>query len=536
MASVGGDPQHIPAPSSAQGESLELRVRRAEANLLRVIDESPEAIAIHRSGKVVYVNPAGLELFGYELDQVRGHPILDFVSTSYRRLVADRVMQTYIRPETLPQLEERLLRSDGSELPVEVLAFPMLFEGVPSTLVHMRDIRKQKELEAKLRAADRLASVGLVAAGIAHEIDNPLTYALLSTELLEERIDRVPDAGDREAMRAALGAIRDGVERAARIARDVSVFSRPPRDQLVPVDIHRVLDSCTNVIRGRLHGHGRVVKRYGSVPQVLGSETQLAQVFLNLLTNAVDAVAERPDGEGVVTITTSAEDVRWVRVEVHDDGPGIPRGVQEHLFDLLFTTKPHGTGLGLPIAKQLTSAQGGTLALESASPDRGTTFSVTLHAAPPRTREEEAVPSEPPARPQSAAKRILIVDDEPRLAASLELLLCDHQTRKAACGREALAILRERPDYDLILCDLHMADVDGADLYEQIRSEWPGLEAKLVFMTGGALTPRTEELLGSVPNRRLAKPFEPGELLGLVDRAEPPERAPHPRITRSNAS
>jgi PAS domain S-box-containing protein len=523
---------------SPHGEDFEEQLRRCETNLKRLLDATTDGVMIHRDLRYVYANPAALKLLGRSHDEVVGHSPFELVPPRFRLFLAERIMEAYTRKEPMPEVEERLLHASGAEVPVEVIAVPVIFDGEVATLVHIRDITSRRALEVRLRAADRLASAGLVAAGVAHEINNPLAYALSSLELLAERLDASgptkrpgesspapleKDVNDRQqkagndahdgndaTIPELVASARDGVERAVRVARDVKMFTEGRRATPARVAIHRVLDSCIAFLGADVRSRVNLIKHYGDVPDVLGNEARLAQVFLNLLLNAVQALAHRMRGPCDVTLTTYAKGDRVV-VEVKDTGAGIPAELQSTIFEPLFTTKPHGMGLGLALSTELVAEEEGELSVTS-TPGSGTTFTVSLRMAP---REELASERRP--RVRSSGKRILIVDDEPRLAATMRMMLCAHHTTMAQSGHEALQRLRSGEAYDLILCDLAMPNVDGMDLYQRIRTEWPGLEERVIFLTGDAFVSRTQEFLSSVPNAHLQKPFDPNELLDRVD-------------------
>jgi PAS domain S-box-containing protein len=205
-----------------------------ESSFYKLIDASPDALVVHRRQRIVYANPRAVALFGYPLAELVGRSIFDFVSAAYRALVADRVFQTYFRKAVTAEVEERLLNRAGEEVPVEVVAIPLVFGGELATLVHIRDVSERKKLDVWLRAEDRLASVGLMAAGIAHEINNPLTYALCNVELLRDRIAELPASENSAALAEMLAHVHEGVERAAAVTRQVTLFSRAEHAEASP--------------------------------------------------------------------------------------------------------------------------------------------------------------------------------------------------------------------------------------------------------------------------------------------------------------
>jgi PAS domain S-box-containing protein len=500
-----------PSPYGGLVTDWEERLRRCESSLVRLLDASSDGILIHRNLRYIYANPAALKLVGRTREEVIGHSPFELVPPRFRMLLAERIMEAYTTRAPMPEIEERLLHASGAEVPVEVVVVPVAFAGDVATLVHVRDITARRELEVRLRAADRLASAGLIAAGVAHEIGNPLTYALSNVELLEERV-REGCAQEKRELLELIGSIRDGIERAGHVARDVSVFTSPLHGKPAAVDIHRVLRSTLAFLGPEMRSRANVIQRFGDVPPVLANESRLAQVFLNLLTNAVQSLSSRSRGPNDITITTRPSNGSVV-VEVEDTGVGVPRELHCPIFEPLFTTKPDGTGLGLALSKELLAKEGGAISVESTE-GIGTKFTVVLPAAPRQPVQEERQPRE-----RSSGLRILIVDDEPRVAASLALILANHHTSIASSGHEALQRIHSGESFDVVLCDLLMEKIDGIDLYRRIHAEHPDLASRMIFLTGDAFISRTQQFLSSVPNRHIQKPFDPETLLDAIDDA-----------------
>jgi two-component system cell cycle sensor histidine kinase/response regulator CckA len=494
-------------PRGALVLAFEERLRRCERNLLRILDASSDGILIHRELRYVYANEAALKLVGRPREEVIGHSPFELVPPRFRVLLAERIMAAYTTHAPMPEVEERLLHASGTEVPVEVVTVPIIFGEDVATLVHIRDISARRTLEIRLRNADRLASAGLIAGGIVHEVASPLAYALTNVTLLEQRLEEGADGGE---IRRLLSMVREGVTRAAQVARDVKVFTSEPGTKPGAVDIHDVLRSAVAFLGPEMRSRANVIERFDDVPKVLGHASRLAQVFLNLLTNAVQSLEGRTRGPKDVTLTTRARGDTVV-IEVKDTGVGIPSEHQSAIFEPLFTTKAEGSGLGLALCKELIAKEGGELEVASVV-GAGTQFTVTLRTAP-----REGVAKARALRARSSGKRILIVDDEPRLARSLKLVLGAHHTTLAASGHEALQRLHAGAEYDLILCDLLMDNIDGIDLHRRIGLEWPALQSRMIFLTGDAFISRTQLFLASVPNPRLQKPFEPEELLDTVD-------------------
>jgi two-component system, cell cycle sensor histidine kinase and response regulator CckA len=380
-------------------------------------------------------------------------------------------------------------------------------------------------------SAERMASLGRLAAGVAHEINNPLAYVLGSIELLERGLSEIgslhPEAARTGEIindaEAALSNAKDGVERIRSIVKDLTTFSRAVPDSRRPVEIEAVLESTLNLAWNELRHRVRVVKDFAGVPELLGDEGRLAQVFLNLILNASQAI---PDGrQGVLRISTTSEGGQ-VSVCVEDDGVGIAREDLPYVFEPFFAPQtpatrargngPHAhrdaaAGLGLAICRNVVTALGGTITVTSA-PDAGTRFTVTLQAAGAPGASAEGNQAGNRERVNSRA-RILIIDDEPLLGQTLRFAFQDkHDVEVASSGREALERLGTDAAFDLVLCDLMMPDVSGEHVYRAVSEHTPGLLPRFVFMTGGAFTERAQEFLAQFAGRQLEKPFNIDEV------------------------
>ena len=391
-------------------------------------------------------------------------------------------------------------------------------EGAPES-----DPRSSK----RWSSAERMASLGRLAAGVAHEINNPLAYVLGSIELLERGLAEIgalhPDAARTGEIindaQSALSNAKDGVERIRSIVKDLTTFSRAVPDSRRPVEVEAVLESTLNLAWNELRHRVRVVKDFNGVPELLGDEGRLAQVFLNLILNASQAI---PDGrQGVLRISTASEGGR-VKVCVEDDGVGIAPEDLPYVFEPFFTPqtgwgrgpqqqRDAAAGLGLAICRNVVTALGGTITVTS-TPEAGTRFTVTLQAAGAPEASAEGNRARSRERVNSRA-RILIIDDEPLLGQTLRFAFQDkHDVEVASSGREALERLGADSDFDLVLCDLMMPDVSGEHVYRAVSERAPGLLPRFVFMTGGAFTERAQEFLAQFAGRQLEKPFNIDEV------------------------
>ncbi|WP_224244146.1 ATP-binding protein [Hyalangium gracile] len=391
----------------------------------------------------------------------------------------------------------------------------------------LQDITERKTMEKRLMVADRMAALGTLAGGIAHEINNPLTFITSNLVYLEESLDSqaAKQLPIQEELRGAVSDAREGAERVRNIVRDLKTFSRVDEARLQPIDVHKGLEFSINVAAQELRARAQLVKDFQPVPFVLGDETRLGQVFLNLLVNAAQAIPDgRPEAH-TITVRTRLEESGHVLVEISDTGMGIPPEILEHIFEPFFTTKPAGvgTGLGLSICHGIVTSLGGKITVRS-EVGRGTTFTVTL----PATETSPATTAErPPAAMSPQRARLLIVDDEPMVAASLSRPLRTEYDVTTSSGPEALQRLLAGEDFDVIVCDLAMPDISGMELHARLKEQRPALADRMIFLTGGAFTARAQEFLDQA-RYWLEKPVELATLRNLLQEVmkAPPRGGP----------
>ncbi|MCY1080097.1 response regulator [Archangium lansingense] len=370
---------------------------------------------------------------------------------------------------------------------------------------------ERRKMQEQLLLSDRLASLGLLAASVAHEINNPLASLMANLDFVLHPLEgATPVSSEQEQ------ALRDCLlcsERIREIVRDIKIFSRPVEKEHGPVDVHRVLDSSLRMAWNHIFHRARIIKDYGAISPVLGSEAPLGQVFLNLLVNAADAI---PDGDSTtneIRVVTRQEGSSHVRVELHDTGRGIPPELRERIFEPFFTTKPVGvgTGLGLAICRRTLNEMGGEMTVES-EPGRGTVFHLRLKTAHGDTKK----PSQP--MPEKLLKQsVLILDDEAVVGRALQRLLqsqCD--VLVLVQGREALAQVASGRRFDAILCDLMMPEMSGPRFYEELSRLAPDQARRVIFMTGGAFTDQSRAFLANTGMPCIDKPIEFQRLRSLL--------------------
>jgi len=390
---------------------------------------------------------------------------------------------------------------------------------------------ERRKMEKQLLISERMASVGTLAAGIVHEINNPLSVMSGNLDVLQRQFEVVADAlarttgelppGAREAAGLFREAAADAAEAAQRvllITRDLRLFSHPDEAKREAVDIHTVLESSARMAQSTFRGRARLVRRFGNdVPLVEGHTARLGQVFVNLLVNAAQAIPDGGTGrDHAITLATSWVDGKVV-VEVSDTGVGIAADALPHIFDVFFTTKPAGvgTGLGLAICQRILDDLGGSIDVQS-RPGEGTTVRVRLRRA--RTGTTSEVPAQPPAVvADRRTAAILVVEDEPALRRVLPRLLAPHRVTVVDRGRDGLERLLAGAKFDVILCDVMMPEMNGMEFHQELARVRPDLADRVVFMSGGVFSPTVRSFFDEIPNRRVEKPLDIPALRRLVD-------------------
>ncbi len=500
-------------------EEAQEALRASEAKFRAAFEFATLGILlVDADGRLVETNRAVRRMLDRREDELRALTFAEVHAPPDRPSAGAILRRMREGTVTAVELPRRLVRKDGALVEVVVRASALRDAGgaFRFALAVVEDVTEKKRLQAQLVLADRMASVGTLAAGVAHEINNPLAFILAN---LEFGLGELRGAGvDAEVLRA-LEEARDGGLRVREIVRDLKAFSRADTEDRDTVDLRRVLQSALGLAQNEIRHRARLEVDVGDVPLVTGSEHRLGQVLLNLLINAAQAIAGGRAGENVVRAATATAPDGRAAVEISDTGSGIAPEVLPRIFDPFFTTKPVGvgTGLGLSICHGIVSSLGGEIEVDSRL-GQGSTFRVLLPAA--RPAEEPAVPHEAPATLRAPRGRILVVDDEALVGRAVSRILAtQHEVVTHTSARAALEDLAgDAAGFDLVLCDLMMPDMTGMELYAKVRDIAPVLAERTVFLTGGAFTPGAREFLARVPNARIEKPFEPDALRALVAR------------------
>jgi signal transduction histidine kinase/CheY-like chemotaxis protein len=383
-----------------------------------------------------------------------------------------------------------------------------------------------KQTQSRLIHAGKLAAVGQLASGVAHEINNPAMSLEVAVAILKRACDDVHVRsrddprlglaallGQIDMLRSALDDAREAVQRIRSLTGDLRTFARADHERKELVALDEVARVCCRLAAPMVRPRAELLLNLAPVPLVLGNRGRLGQVVTNLLLNAAQALPDTPDPRQVVAVSTRTVG-KDVLLAVEDSGPGVPADLRDRIFEPFFTTKPEGvgTGLGLALVAEIVAAHDGRIEVTSSN-HGGAGFLVSF----PSARGELAPPSGPHETPSSARARILLIDDEPSIVRLLMVLLAGSCTVvSATSGAEAIALLERDRAFDVVLCDLHMPGVDGIAVYEAVERMEPSLLVRFVFTTGGAVTARSRAFLDRVRPRVLAKPFPVEELFALL--------------------
>jgi PAS domain S-box-containing protein len=536
--------------------SIEQALRESESRFKAMFDQAAVGIAhIGIDGRVVMGNDKLCEIIGDSREELACVDLMSLTHPDDRGADSRALFQILAGEMGSIALEKRFLRKTGPPVWVEQTislvrrdnGWPDYFIAViqdatrrraaeeerDRLLAREQDARRLAEEIAEVRTAElaetrgklvhteKLAAVGQLAAGVGHEINNPLAFVSANLKFISEELTEMSAAADDTRVAELLMALDEamaGAHRIRDIVRDLKTFARANEDRVGPVDLAGIVDSSVSMAMNQLKHRAQVVKDYRAIPRVRGNESRLGQVFLNLLVNAAQAIPEGASARNEIAVRLFPEEGRVV-LEVSDTGTGIPPEVLPRIFEPFFTTKKQGegTGLGLSICHGIVTGFGGEITVKSV-PGKGTTFRVSFPAVEESHEEEASVAVAQPPRARAPRRgRVLVVDDEPSIAGALRRTLGrEHDVVVATSGRAALDLLAGDDRFDVIFCDLMMPEVTGMDVYAHLRDSRPGLCDRIVLMTGGAFTPRASAFLEAVRAPRIDKPFDADAVRELV--------------------
>lgn len=503
------------AQLEAYARRMAVQARVSVEKYWTLMEHAVDAIfVLDHEGKILEGNPRAARLVGATLDDLLGRRFEELV-------VPDEVEYLRVQFARLPAVR-RLQATDvhvrltaGQPVCVDIVASLVTRDTETLVLAIVRDVTQRKKLEGRILEQERLATIGQLAAGVAHEINNPMSYLLANLEQMEGMITGAGPDSAAPDLQSCLRDALDGAKRIRDIVRDLKTFAHADDESLARVNVKAAVESAINIAYNQIKHRVRLERDLADVPDIVANPGRVTQVVLNLLVNAVQAL-EGHDPTSQWIRVASRREGEWIRIEVADSGSGIPEELLPTVFEPFVTTKPPGvgTGLGLSISRGIVRDLRGDITVASA-PDRGTVFTVML----PLDTGKQLAPVVIPEPVQPASYELLLVDDEPNLLRAYARILGQrHKPTTALGGRQAIEVLeRMGPRFDAIVCDLLMPDVDGVDLHGWVKEHQPGLEQHMVFVTGGAATLRAREFLAALPTPWVEKPFEMDELLRRVN-------------------
>ncbi|MGN6828214.1 ATP-binding protein [Paucibacter sp. M5-1] len=512
----------VSATFAAQQEARE-RERRSEAYKSAIVDHALAAIiSTDESGRVVEWNPAAAAMFGHPRSAVLGRSVGELIIPERLRAAHEAGMARVRSSGSMLLAGKRLemsgRRADGSEFPIEMVLARTDVAGSHHYTAFINDVSErqqaQQEIERQreaLRQSEKLTAMGSLLAGVAHELNNPLSIVLGRAALLEGK-----------AAGGALGddarRIREAAERCGRIVRTFLNMARAKPETRAAVPLNELVRAAVELLGYSLRSGGITLELAlaADLPELPADPDRLGQLVMNLIVNAQQALSSQ-DGERRIRIASGLDADRqrvWLRVA--DNGPGIAPGLRERIFTPFFTTKGagelQGTGLGLAVARGVAREHGGELLLEDTA--GGASFLLRLPLAG-GTQPAAAAPAPIADAPQQL--RILVVDDETELAALMREALegAGYEVMTAESGLVALELLEEAR-FEAIVSDLRMPGMDGAALWRAVRERQPQLATRMLFVTGDTLSPGAAEFLREAGCAVLEKPFAPAEMVARV--------------------
>ncbi|HTA77167.1 MAG TPA: PAS domain S-box protein [bacterium] len=501
---------------------------KSEENFQTIIKEMPDGVLIADEGEVLFVNNAFAKMLGYGSPlEIIGWSLLDLIHPDYHGICQERLSLLMKDGQPVTNTKFKLIGKDGKAIEVESAGIPIQFNGKKAAMGVISDNTLQNEMRRQATLNDKLATVGTLAAGVAHEVNNPLTYILGNLSFLGEQLEEMKahmlqkGCADQECikilkeMTEEVAETTKGGERIRDIVKGLKAFVRSSDDKAEKVDLNQMVESALNMTYHIFKQKARLEKDLAvDMPLLMIHSGKIQQVFINLIINAAQAIEGNQPGKNKIRVRTG-HNINGLFVEFTDTGKGIPENILPRIFDPFFTTKPTGvgTGLGLSVCNEILRHYQGSLEVKS-QVGQGTTFTVRLPILEePLTEREELIQHS-----GSQFGRVLVVDDEPgNLEVMCRAIRKKHTVLKALSGLEAMAVLaKEDGQIDAVVTDVNMPDMNGIDFYQAVESQYPDLEKRFIFMTGGIFSEETKDFLKKIPNVCLEKPFKFEEMLKAV--------------------
>jgi signal transduction histidine kinase/CheY-like chemotaxis protein len=490
----------------------------SEERLIDVIDRLPDPAFASVGETIVYANRALRQVLDFP-DEVLTRP----------GLLSELVMASGIGP--LPGAEARyggdyrneitLSSKAGRSVTLEARSMVAQFRGAAVNLSFCRNITEKKQAEAQAMQADRLATLGTLAGGLAHAINNPLSSVVLN---LEDLVRRMPELSERPELarrvEERLTLAKEAADRVARVVSQLRVFSRMRRtEEIGDIDLRRVVEDGLELVANEIRHRGQLELSLRPVPLIRGVEGRIEQAILTLLIFAVRMLPERPGSRSRLVVETHFHEGN-IDVLVRCEGAPVPEGMVEQVIDPFSTGGLRERWIGLAICAEIVRSMGGEL--EVGGDDRSSSFCVRLPSEGWKDTDAHGVAISAPrsAAAGSTRARVLVIDDDPGVLSALRLMLQEHHDVTVMQDpHEAVGDIVAGAVYDVVFCDFVMPTMTGEDVYEAVKWQRPGFEGRIVFMTGAAFQQDAERFLSRVKNARIDKPFNLEQIEGLVRRA-----------------
>ncbi len=496
--------------------------------LQQIIDAVADPIFVKdKDHRWIFLNEAYCNFMGYPREELIGMSDFDFFPEEEAQVFWRKDDQVFSTGEP-DENEERFTDAKGKEHIIVTKKTMFVDSRQRSYLVGViRDITERRRLESRLDVARRLMSLGTLAGGIAHEINNPLSFVLANLDHLRTTLGDI-DYDDSEISEILEATIR-GANRVRDIVSGLKTFSDSDGNRLEPLDLRPSLQASVQVASNEIRHRAQLVERYGEVPIIDGNERILGQVFLNLLINAAQSLQTGDADQNEIRVETSTNAGGMAVVEISDTGCGIPDRNLNQIFDPFFSTKTvgEGTGLGLSICHSLVEAMNGYIEVDS-QPGVGSTFRVLF---PPSS--DEIAPSSPESPSDSSSDsssddsassssstkpNLLLIDDESELLSSMKRRLQPaFNIRCARSGQSGLELLGGQGEFDLIVCDVMMPQMNGREFYDALSRQAPHLLDRLVFASAGVFDPQLNTFFDTHDLPVLDKLLDISELLDLIE-------------------
>ncbi|MFO0651536.1 MAG: ATP-binding protein [Polyangiales bacterium] len=513
------------AVRNAVSRAAALRALREREQRSRSAFESGDKsrLLVDDEGLCIDANAVARRAFGLPSGDLGRTDLASLLGPAARDVLASHWTGRDARPAY--ELTLRVQDPGGAQRTYEASVVPRAVPG--GNLVVLRDVTGREEVRQRLALSERMLSLGTLASGMAHTINNPLQVLYSSIDLMQESLERARTSHGRnvqaeiDAVAFELASAREAAERVRRVVRDLAVFTRTDGGETSRVNLATPLETAIRLTENTIRHRATLVKEVRPVASVMGNEAQLTQVFVHLLLNAAQSIKQGSPAHNEVRVSVGRTADGRVQVSVSDTGHGMSPEVLGRVFDPFFTTRPvgEGAGLGLSVCHGTVASMGGEIVVESEL-GRGSTFRVLLPAVGVTGRPATVTPiPEPDAVPRS---RVLVIDDDPMVCRSLtRLLQAHHDVEPITEAADGLSRIASGERFDVILCDVMMPEMSGVEFYQKLQVVAPEQAARVVFVTGGVFSPEARAFLDAGKHRVIEKPVTQGALYKALLRIVP---------------